>query len=404
MRIPLASSGLRKIDIEIAIKVLKSGNLTMGAEVKKFESKMATYLNVKHFIMVNSGSSANLIMIEALMRPTKSKPKLDTGDGVLVPAIAWPTTIWPLIQLGLKPIFVDIDPATLAIDLTVAQETIDSAKIPIKAIFPIHPLGFSLPPSKLNNFAKKNKLILINDVCESLGSWSEGQHGGTSGLAGSFSFYFSHHITTMEGGGVATDNSDFADDLRSIRSHGWSRDRLDVAMWNKKVSANDSKFLFVSTGYNVRPMEIQAAIGTSQIQKVDFFVKKRRQIAQSVSLALDGTNLSVIGLETLFKKPISESNSWMMIPILVTGKNSIKRKQVILEKLNDLEIETRPVLTGNFLSQPAIKRILGSSVKPKDFKGASYISDNAFLVGAHHDLTLSQVKYLCKALRSVSIM
>ena len=404
MRIPLASSGLRKIDIEIAIKVLKSGNLTMGAEVKKFESKMATYLNVKHFIMVNSGSSANLIMIESLMRPTKSKPKLDTGDGVLVPAIAWPTTIWPLIQLGLKPIFVDIDPATLAIDLTVAQETIDSAKIPIKAIFPIHPLGFSLPPSKLNNFAKKNKLILINDVCESLGSWSEGQHGGTSGLAGSFSFYFSHHITTMEGGGVATDNSDFADDLRSIRSHGWSRDRLDVAMWNKKVSANDSKFLFVSTGYNVRPMEIQAAIGTSQIQKVDFFVKKRRQIAQSVSLALDGTNLSVIGLETLFKKPISESNSWMMIPILVTGKNSIKRKQVILEKLNDLEIETRPVLTGNFLSQPAIKRILGSSVKPKDFKGASYISDNAFLVGAHHDLTLSQVKYLCKALRSVSIM
>jgi CDP-6-deoxy-D-xylo-4-hexulose-3-dehydrase len=404
MRIPLASSGLRKIDIEIAIKVLKSGNLTMGAEVKKFESKMATYLNVKHFIMVNSGSSANLIMVEALLRPTKSKPKIDTGDGVLVPAIAWPTTIWPLIQLGLKPIFVDIDPATLAIDLTAAQETINSAKIPIKAIFPIHPLGFALPPSKLNNFAKKNKLILINDVCESLGSWSEGQHGGTSGLAGSFSFYFSHHITTMEGGGVATDNSDFADDLRSIRSHGWSRDRLDVAMWNKKVSSNDSKFLFVSTGYNVRPMEIQAAIGTSQIQKVDFFVKKRRQIAQSVSLALDGTNLSVIGLETLFKKQISESNSWMMIPILVTGKNSSKRKQVILEKLNDLEIETRPVLTGNFLSQPAIKRILGSSVKPKDFKGASYISDNAFLVGAHHDLTLSQVKYLCKSLRSVSIM
>jgi CDP-6-deoxy-D-xylo-4-hexulose-3-dehydrase len=404
MKIPLASSGLRKIDIEIAIKVLKSGNLTMGAEVKKFESKMANYLNVKHFIMVNSGSSANLIMIEALLRPTKSKPKIDTGDGVLVPAIAWPTTIWPLIQLGLKPIFVDIDPATLAIDLTAAQKTINSAKIPIKAIFPIHPLGFALPPSKLNNFAKKNKLILINDVCESLGSWSEGQHGGTSGLAGSFSFYFSHHITTMEGGGVATNNSDFADDLRSIRSHGWSRDRLDVAMWNKKVSSNDSKFLFVSTGYNVRPMEIQAAIGTSQIQKVDFFVKKRRQIAQSVSLALDGTNLSVIGLETLFKKQISESNSWMMIPILVTGKNSSKRKQVILEKLNDLEIETRPVLTGNFLSQPAIKRILGNSIKPKNFKGASYISDNAFLVGAHHDLTLSQVKYLCKALRSVSIM
>ena len=200
MRVPLASSGLRESDIELVNQVLRSGNLTMGSEVKKFEKLMCEYLKVKHFVMVNSGSSANLLMIEALLRPTKSKPKLYPGDGILVPAIAWPTTIWPVIQLGLIPLFVDVDPKTLALDLFKAQDLIDSSRIPVAGIFPIHPLGYSIPPSSLDSFAKKNNLLLINDVCESLGSWSEGLHAGTSGVAGSFSFYFSHHITTMEGG------------------------------------------------------------------------------------------------------------------------------------------------------------------------------------------------------------
>ena len=271
MRIPLASSGLRESDIETVLKVLKSGNLTMGAEVKKFEAKMASYLGVSNFVMVNSGSSANLLMLEALLRPAIAKPRLNPGDSILVPAIAWPTTIWPLIQLGLNPLFVDINPNTLALDLDSAQELIDSSRIPVKGIFPIHPLGYSISPSKLNAFTEKNELILINDVCESLGSWNEGKHAGTEGIAGSFSFYFSHHITTMEGGGIATSDNALADDLRSMRSHGWSRDRSDVDSWTAKKSSNDSKFLFVSTGYNVRPMEIQAAIGSAQIDEIDNF-------------------------------------------------------------------------------------------------------------------------------------
>lgn len=201
MKIPLASSGLRASDIDLVTQVLKSGNLTMGKEVKKFEEMMCDYLKVNHFIMVNSGSSANLLILEALIRPTKSKPMLHPGDGVLVPAIAWPTTIWPIIQLGLIPIFVDVSEKTLAIDLTKAQELIDESKIHVAAIFPIHPLGLAMSPTELNSFVNRNGLVLINDVCESLGSWRENLHAGTSGLAASFSFYFSHHITTMEGGG-----------------------------------------------------------------------------------------------------------------------------------------------------------------------------------------------------------
>ena len=141
LNVPLASSGLRGQDIDSAIEVLKSGSLTMGDKVNKFESAMAQYLGSKYFIMMNSGSSANLAMIEAALRPVLSEPRLQHGGGVLVPAIAWPTTVWPILQLGLKPVFVDINASTLAIDLNLAQEVIDKSPIPIHGIFPIHVLG-----------------------------------------------------------------------------------------------------------------------------------------------------------------------------------------------------------------------------------------------------------------------
>ena len=402
MRVPLASSGLRESDIESINQVLRSGNLTMGSEVKKFEKLMCEYLKVKNFIMVNSGSSANLLMFEALLRPTKSKPRLHLGDGILVPAIAWPTTIWPIIQLGLIPIFVDIDPKTLAIDLIKAQDLIDLTRIPVAGIFPIHPLGYSIPPSQLKSFIEKNNLLLINDTCESLGSWSEDIHAGTFGVAGSFSFYFSHHITTMEGGGIATNDNEYADDLRSMRSHGWSRDRSDVKDWNAKALNNNEKFLFVSTGYNFRPMEIQAVVGSAQILQIDEFVNRRRQIAKRVSGALLGTDLKVIGSESLKDKKLEKINSWMLIPIYVSGVNSTYKKKLIVEELEKNEIETRPVLTGNFLAQPAIQRITRYATDYKNFVNAQDITENAFLVGAHHDLSEDQIAFLCQTIKSVA--
>jgi len=398
MRIPLASSGLREIDVKAASETLNSGNLTMGSRVKEFEEDLARYLNVKYFVMMNSGSSANLAMIEALLRPAKGKPKLIAGDGILVPAIAWPTTVWPIIQLGLEPIFVDVNPLTLALDLESAQVAINQLGSKVRGIFPIHPLGHAISPNVLEKFIKKNDLVLINDVCESLGSWREGKHAGTSGIAGSFSFYFSHHITTMEGGGVATNDSEFADDLRSIRSHGWSRDRSDVADWRTGVSNNDAKFLFVSTGYNVRPMEIQAAIGISQIRDIDTFIGKRRAIAKAVSEAVKGTCIELIGAENLEEGKDQKGHSWMLLPLRVVGADATQKKKKIVKALEDLEIETRPVLTGNFLAQPAMKTIGHNSQKPEDFPVATMITETAFMVGAHHDLTIEQIEFLCSAL------
>jgi len=400
VKIPLACIGLREGDIASAISVLNSGDLTMGHQVREFENEMARYLGTKHFVMMNSGSSANLAMIEALLRPAKSQARLNAGDHVLVPAIAWPTTIWPIIQLGLEPVFVDINPENLAIDLALAQQAVDESDGKIKALFPIHPLGYSMSPKELENFANRNNLVLINDVCESLGSWREGKHAGTSGIGGSFSFYFSHHITTMEGGGVSTNDDHFADDLRSIRSHGWSRDRSDVADWSKGISGNDAKFLFVSTGYNVRPMEIQAAIGRSQIKDIGTFINRRRWIAETVNKSIKGTNLKMIDAGSFTDNEMH--HSWMLLPLQVSGPNAATKKKSIITELEKAEIETRPILTGNFLSQPAMKTIKKNSQKPESFPGATLITNTAFMVGAHHALTDEQIEFLAKTLGEIA--
>jgi CDP-6-deoxy-D-xylo-4-hexulose-3-dehydrase len=402
MKIPLASSGLRQKDIQAAINVLQSGNLTMGNQVRNFEGKLAKYLNVKHFIMMNSGSSANLALFEALIRPTQKAPLLQPGDGVLVPVIAWPTTIWPIIQLGLQPVFVDVDSETFALDLDKAQTVINRTSSKIGGIFPIHPLGKAIDPDLLERFAGANNLVLVNDVCESLGSWVGDKHAGTSGFGGSLSFYFSHHITTMEGGGVATDDSDFADDLRSIRSHGWSRDRSDASAWQENVSNNDAKFLFVSTGFNVRPMEIQAAIGVSQIADLDLFIGKRRNLAKRINQAISNSGIRLVGANTLETPQREKSHSWMLMPIQVIGENAHLRKKKIITKLESLGVETRPVLTGNFLSQPSMQRIGKNLPDAMEFEVANEISATTFLVSGHHDLDDEQIQYLCDSLQTAS--
>ena len=395
MRIPLALASLTESDVLEAISVLKSGNLTMGNKVLEFENRMATYLKVDHFVMVNSGSSANLLIFEYLLRSSDRKKRLRKGDGVLVPAIAWPTTVWPIIQLGLRPVFVDVDRETFQLDLNCAQEIINSSEKPIKALFPIHPLGLCLDHELLESFRESNDLVLVSDVCESLGSWRKGIHAGTSSLAASFSFYFSHHITTMEGGGICTNSLDVANDLRSMRSHGWSRNRTDAQIWTEGISAPEAKFLFVTTGYNVRPTEIQAAIGLNQVTNIDSYIEKRRSLAQKALSACENSPIRLMGSEYLDSES-SESHSWMMLPFAV--KDSRVTKFQVQEYLEQLGIETRPVLTGNFLKQPAMKEIDELDLSG-DFTNTNWVADNCFLVGAHHDYSEEQINYLMKALR-----
>jgi CDP-6-deoxy-D-xylo-4-hexulose-3-dehydrase len=360
MRVPLAVVGLNESDIENVVSVLRSGKLTMGDKVAEFEIAMADYLNVDHFIMVNSGSSANLLIFESLLRPLNGAPRLENGDGVLVPAIAWPTSIWPIIQLGLVPIFVDVDRDTFGLDLDSASDAIAKSKIPVKAIFPIHPLGYAIDQDKLSSFAHLNSLILVSDVCESLGSWNRGLHAGMSGIAASFSFYFSHHITTMEGGGIATNDSEMADDFRSMRSHGWSRDRLIPMNNDIELSAPESKFQFAR-----------------------------------VSNSIKNTPLTLVVDKKITKNLNSENHSWMMIPICVNA--DVISKEKVQDFLEDNGVETRPVLTGNFLDQPVMKKLSGY-VSDVSLDNANWVAKNCFLIGAHHDYTEQQINHLTQVL------
>jgi len=394
IRVPLASSGLEVEDIDAVVTTLKSNSLTMGQKVREFESSMSRYLGARHFVMMNSGSSANLAIIESLLRPTSGIPRLRRGDGVLVPAIAWPTTIWPIVQLGLKPVFIDVDPESASLDLNAAEELLSQDSHGVRAIFPIHPLGWAMSPTGLEDFCRRHSLVLISDVCEALGSWRENVHAGLSSLASSFSFYFSHHITTMEGGGVATNDDALADDLRSIRSHGWSRDRSDAKSWLSHGNDINSKFLFVSTGYNVRPMELQAALGLGQISRIDNYINTRRQIASRVHEAITNTALHLMGSNTLRNDP--QSHSWMLLPIRTKSTVSALK---IVEHLESVGIETRPILTGNFTAQPSIRRILGEDLDAKSFINANLISSQCFMVGCHHHFTEGQITHLVESLR-----
>jgi CDP-6-deoxy-D-xylo-4-hexulose-3-dehydrase len=389
---------LSQSDIAEAVEVLNSGNLTMGKKVETFEKNLAEYLQVENFIMVNSGSSANLLIFEYLLRASNGKGKLKPGDGVLVPSIAWPTTIWPILQLGLKPVFVDVDRETFQIDFKEAELKLVGSKTPIKAIFPIHPLGIAINPNTLQEFSAAHGLVVVSDVCESLGSWSGGMHAGGSSLASSFSFYFSHHITTMEGGGVATNSLEMADDLRSMRSHGWSRNRTDSTKWTRGLPNFDSKFRFISTGYNFRPTEVQAAIGLGQIAKIDAFVERRRSIAMRVNQACSNTPVRLMNADYL-SNGNEKSHSWMLLPLCVDS--TIASKEKIQEYLENFGVETRPVLTGNFLAQPAISRMSGFG-NPTDYPNASWVQSNCFLIGCHQDYSEEQIEYLTTILKDLN--
>jgi CDP-6-deoxy-D-xylo-4-hexulose-3-dehydrase len=202
----------------------------------------------------------------------------------------------------------------------------------------------------------------------------------------------------MEGGGVATNDPEFADDLRSIRSHGWSRDRSDVADWLPDSADLNSKFLFVSTGFNIRPMEIQAAIGLNQIRDIGVFISRRRHLANLVNNAVSGSLLELVGSDLLTGKETDKQHSWMMLPIRVSESCSGDAKTNLVKFLEQHGIETRPVLTGNFLAQPAMKRINVAGYEQSVFTVANDVAKRAFLIGAHHDFTDEQMKHIADCL------
>ena len=283
-RYQLLENGFSNMDISIGKKVLNSKRITMASHTRNFEISFAKKLGVNYALMVNSGSSANLLATFAAGNPLK-KNCLKRGDEVLIPALCWSTSLWPLVQFGLKPVFVDIDINTLNINLVDLKNKITKKT---KAILLINVLGISSDLFEVKKLAQKKKIIIIEDNCESLGSKLKNKYLGTFGDYGTFSFYYSHQITSGEGGMVVCNKKEDYDILFALRSHGWLggtrfykrslKSYNDYALKNPNL---DPRYIFINSGFNLRPTDIQAAIGHNQFKRLDS-LKRLRNINRNL--------------------------------------------------------------------------------------------------------------------------
>ena len=384
----LASTTWGVEELDAIQKVIVSGRFTMGSEVLSFEQEFASYVGAKFAVMLNSGSSANLALLTSLRY--RNEPLVNPGDEIIVPAVSWSTTYYPVNQTGCILKFVDIDPNTLNLDVDKVEEAISEKT---KAIFVVNLLGNPAEWSKLQEIATKYKIILIEDNCESLGAKFSGRHTGTMGFAGTYSSFFSHHISTMEGGMVTTDDEAMYHTLKSIRAHGWTRDLPDKNFVFDKTGANwDDMFRFVLPGYNLRPLEIEAAIGKVQLKKLDSFVTARRENADYFLKMI--SNLS----DFRPQREVGES-SWFGFSLVLEGKLKGHRSELITS-LDDAGIESRPIVTGNFTRNPVIKHLDCAPIP--SLPVADDIHDNGLFVGNHHfDLT-KEIDLLAKVLQDFS--
>ncbi len=381
MKYNLASSSWDHKEIDAMNRVIDSGFYTMGKNVEKFETVFSSFFGSKYALMVNSGSSANLLSVAALFF-LKNNP-LKRGDEVIVPSVSWSTTYAPLQQYGLKVKFVDISLDTLNFDIDKLRAAITDKT---RVIFAVNILGNPNDFLKINNIIKNKNIYLLEDNCESMGAKYESQFTGTFGIAGTFSSFFSHHISTMEGGMILTDNYELYNIMLSLRAHGWTRNLKDD---NPLHTKSDNKFYesfnFILPGYNLRPLELSGAIGIEQIKKLPKLIEVRRRNAELFRGLFEKNEKIII------QKEIGKS-SWFGFSLIINEHlTSIKRHKIIIE-LEKAGIETRPIVSGNFLKNKVLK-FFDYEVSG-DLTNSEFLDRNGFFVGNHHyDLT-SELKHL----------
>jgi len=368
---PLTTNTINNEDKKLAIEVIKSGNITRGYYNKSVEKYFSKKFN-RYALLVNSGSSANLLAM-SLLTNNKGRYNLNKNDEVIIPTLCWSTSLYPIIQTGLKPVFVDVDINNLNLDLEKIQKKITKKT---KAIMLVHALGNCTNMALLMKIVKKYNLILIEDTCEALGSKFDNKYLGSYGSISSFSFYFSHHITSGEGGLVLCKNYSDYKILLSLRAHGWSRE-IDHLEKNKSKSFN-KLFNFINLGYNLRLTDIQAALLFNQVKKIDKYRNNRLHnynLINKVFRKDKFLNDNIIFVTNYSKAEIS----WFNFPIILK-KIKNKKRDMICEKLYKLGIETRPIISGNFLKQRIIKEKFKSLAKYQ-FNNADKIHTSGFMLG-----------------------
>ncbi len=349
--------------------VLASGNVTMGTRVAAFEDAFAAYHGKRHAVMVNSGSSANLIAVASLF--FTGKRPLARGDEVIVPAISWATTYHPLQQYGLKLRFVDVELATLNVDAA----RLEAAVTPrTRLIVGVSILGNPAPLAEMRALADRHELHFLEDNCESLDAEIDGRKTGTFGDIGTFSFFFSHHVSTMEGGMLVTDNDEFADLARSLRSHGWARGLSpDSGLFEAREDDPFEAYRFILPGYNVRPLEISGAVGLAQLAKLPAMTAARRRNLALFQQRFAADPRFVIQRET-------GRSSAFSFTIVLDPEQGPPRQRVF-DALRDADIGFRIITGGCFLRHDVLRHydyeIAGS------VDNANRAHDHGFFVGNH---------------------
>jgi CDP-6-deoxy-D-xylo-4-hexulose-3-dehydrase len=376
MAYELSSTSWGQEELDAMQRVLRSGRFTMGEQVRLFEDEFAAHFGMKHAVMVNSGSSANLVGIASLFY--RSNRPLARGDEVIVPAISWATTFHPLQQYGLKLRFVDVEIDTLNIDVSQLEVALTSRT---RMVVAVSILGNPAALDEIRAFCDAHDLILFEDNCESMGACLNGRPTGTFGDINTFSTFYSHHISTMEGGLLVTNDTEIDHLARAIRNHGWARDLPSDSVLNRGQRLDDPFFeayRFVVPGYNVRPLELAGAVGREQLKKLDTMLEARRHnAAHFVELFRDDPRF-IIQRE-------HGSSSWFSFTMILNPAMDLDRA-AIMDALRKADIQFRMITGGCFPEHAAVRffdyDIVGT------IPNARMAHERGFFVGNHpRDIT-----------------
>lgn len=361
----------------------KADQLSIGKECKKFEESFAKWQGRKYCVIVNSGSSANLAIVQALLNLGKVKK----GDNIGFSAVTWSTNVMPLIQLGLNPIPIDIELDTLNVSSKKLLEVLK--KYPMKMLFITNLLGFCDDIEKIAKICKEKNIILIEDNCESLGTVYKGKKLGNFGLASTFSFYVGHHLSTIEGGAVCTDNSELETMLQMVRAHGWDRNlteqkQLKIRIKHNVNSTFYSRYTFYDLGYNLRTTEINGFIGNEQLKYIDEIVNKRNKNFIKIAGVIYKNKYKYFPI----KYDHIDFVSNFAVPIICKSKEI---RDELVERCKD-NIEIRPIVGGDMVAQPFFKKYMPDFMNNFNNSNARLVHEQGLYFGNHPELTTKEIK------------
>jgi CDP-4-dehydro-6-deoxyglucose reductase, E1 len=370
--------------------ILNSNRFTNGPKVKEFEEVWSKWLGVKYSVMVGSGAAANYITT-AIVREKKS-----SGGEIIVPTIGWVSDISSVVNTGFTPVFVDVDMSTLAITYENIKNAINKKT---KAIVLVHALGFNGITDEIIKLAKENDLLLIEDCCESHGATHNGQKVGSFGVMSCFSFYFGHHMTTIEGGMVCTNDEEIYQLARMFRSHGMTREASPKTQEKYFQEDLNPLFTFAVPGYNMRSTEINAVLGLEQINRLDYNCQCRVDNLQTWLENLNG--------KLYFKDYLVKGNSSFALPLILSpesGLNNSERKQKMKKicttlENNKVEYRIGTAGGGNQMRQPYLKKFDFKAVG--NFDNSNFVHDYGLYIGNHPELRREQIRALCLELNDV---